>query len=104
MCMNTGILVARSFVDGGVGGYHSVSSTGAYWQVDLGASYDISRIVYYNRADGGFNSRAIGNTIKGLDASLNVHCEAIITTADLIQTFTTSTTMFLKYVPGMYLV
>jgi hypothetical protein len=97
-----GKLIAKNFTKCSTatfGIYNSRNSTGAYWQVDLGASYDVSSIVYYNRLDGGYNSRAIGYTIKGLDSSFNIQCEAVITTGDLIQMFTSSTAKIMRYTP-----
>ena len=42
--------------------FHSAGPTNEWWYVDLGASYDISSIVFYNRTDC-CTSRIIGSTL-----------------------------------------
>ena len=102
--INTCVISAAAAIDGKLtnknfggcsnttynGMFHSVYSAGDWWQVDLGASYSIASIVYYNRGDC-CTERAIGNIIQGLDSQKNVVCSATMTTKDLVQMFQSTT-------------
>ena len=53
-----GVLAAKYFTSCSSYAYLGSASSGAYWQVELGSSQTITKVVYYNRADGGWNTRA----------------------------------------------
>ncbi len=93
--------------------FHSGSSTNPFWYVDLGATYDISSIVFYNRTDGGFGARIVGSTLGifssapyGTTPAVPVQSFAF-TTADAMQTFTAAAGTRGRYVgiqnPTQYL-
>ena len=71
------------------GYYHSGNSGGDWWQLDLGASYYITNVVYYNRVDC-FSDRAIGNIIQFLNSQQNVVSKAVLTSG-VIQQFNPGT-------------
>jgi hypothetical protein len=61
-----------------------------YWEVDLGATFTITKIDFYNRGDDWF-SRSNGDRLQLLDASRNV-LDTKILTAALVQSFTYAST------------
>jgi hypothetical protein len=92
-----GILMNKNFMSCSVNTYsgyfisaNAVSNHGDWWQVDLGASYDITSIVYYNRADC-CSENAIGNIIQGLDVQGNIVNSATMTCNARVQHFEYST-------------
>ena len=42
---------------------HSATTSGGWWAADLQGLYSISRVVYFGRADGGFQTRSLGARI-----------------------------------------
>ena len=81
------------------GVYHSGYSNGDWWLLDLGATYDISRIVYYNRADNGLGYRARGCVIQGLDAQKNIVNSVTLTSIAVRQQYQ-SLTNTVTDIPG----
>ena len=99
-----GKLLAKDFTlctSSSFGVYHSARNDGDWWLLDLGASYDVSRIVYYNRADNGWNTRAIGYIIEGLDAQSNIVASTTISSSAYVQQFQASTGI-IESEPGKY--
>jgi len=80
-----GVLAAKNFYDCSYESYHSLTSSGAYWQVDLGSSQTISKVVYYNRGDLNMNTRATTNTLTLLNNANKTICMCNSFTSDLIQ-------------------
>ncbi|MDQ6924833.1 MAG: PEP-CTERM sorting domain-containing protein [Candidatus Eremiobacteraeota bacterium] len=73
--------------------FHSGNPPRQWWYVDLGASYDISSIVFYNRTDS-FGERIIGSTLGIFTVTPYTMSAAApvqsftFTSADAMQTFT----------------
>ena len=82
-----GVLLSKSFINCAYKTYLSLASSGGYWEVDLGSSQTITRVVYYNRADC-CNSRATANVLTLLNAARSVVCSSSTFTSDYIQDFT----------------
>jgi len=80
-----GVLVAKAFLDCSYNKYHSFVTTGSYWQVDLGSSQTISKVVYYNRADSNFRTRATTYSLTLLDNSNKTMCMCNSFTSDFVQ-------------------
>ena len=79
--------------------FHSNRVAGDWFRVDLGASYPVARVVYYNRVNNVI--RAGGSYLQLLDASEVVVAQRTLT-SNAIQTFTfSSTTESLLAVPNM---
>jgi len=90
-----GVLAARDYRSI----YHSLGTTEDYWKLDLGAAYQLSKIVYYNRIDDDgnvpvrpgfeYSKRAIGMIYTLQDENgKTVWTSSPSTSGDLIQTYT----------------
>jgi hypothetical protein len=60
------------------------NATNVYWMVDLGATTDITKIIYYNRTDC-CNSRAQGMRVQILDEQMNIQGEQNLPSQDMKQ-------------------
>lgn len=82
-----GVLANKDFNDCANSEYHSKDSSGDFWYVDLGASYDLASVVYYNRGAGSNTGRCVGYVISAQDASKNTVYTWTITSSALVQTY-----------------
>ena len=79
-----GILAAKNFDDCSDNAYHS-SVWPAYWMVDLGQEENITKVVYYNRADNGHNARSTGYNLVLLNSAYETVCYNDSFSTDFIQ-------------------
>jgi len=91
MCTSTrgpvdGVLQAKDFSVCYNEFYHGYDSSLDYWQVDLGSSHTISKVVYYNR--NAYTERATTYTLTLRNPAGGIVCSSSTFTSDLIQDLT----------------
>ena len=72
-------------MDIGAGDMINSAQAGAWWSVDLGAMYNVTRIMFFNRA-GGFNTRSVGATVSYLNGFGSLVGQSVLN-SNLVQTF-----------------
>jgi hypothetical protein len=66
--------------------YHSNCNSGDYWLLDLQQEFPIEKIVYYNRNNNTYSSRAKGMMVELMDSSKKI-LKTLTLTGDVVQTY-----------------